>query len=234
MNNIEEKLEDFIKSHKNAFDDYKPSDALWQRIERNLDKGEKKTGRTISMKRWLQVAAAIIGVIITISVVSYLIYAPAKVEDDLSIVKNDDTLDMKGMVLDSTNLLADAFVEGDTLYNSSLNKENDREKKSEATLPIEEEELFHYTRLIEIKQGQMAQLKKNEPELYEAFSADMNRLEADYQSLKQQFKEGLNREMLLEAMIQNLKMQSDLLNKQLEILKEVHHKKKKNESYKSL
>jgi len=97
---------------------------------------------------------------------------------------------------------------------------------------LEEEALYHYSRLIEIKQEQMAKLTENEPELSKEFATDMEALESEYKALKQQFKEGLNREQLLEAMITNLKMQADLLNKQLNILKEIQ--KKKNENYKSL
>src|SRR5690606_33376620 len=85
---------------------------------------------------------------------------------------------------------------------------------------LEEEALYHYSRLIEIKQEQMAKLTENEPELSKEFATDMEALESEYKALKQQFKEGLNREQLLEAMITNLKMQADLLNKQLNILKE--------------
>ncbi|MCH5685831.1 hypothetical protein LWM68_17200 [Niabella sp. W65] len=50
-------------------------------------------------------------------------------------------------------------------------------------------------------------------------------LETSYDALKAQLSKGVNSEKLLEAMIGNLKMQADLLNKQLEILKQVHKKK---------
>ncbi len=71
----------------------------------------------------------------------------------------------------------------------------------------------------------MKELKKTEPELYKEFSKDAEMLETSYDALKAQLSKGVNSEKLLEAMIGNLKMQADLLNKQLEILKQVHKKK---------
>lgn len=233
MSTRKNKLEDFIKQHRDAFDDHTPSNALWQRIERNLDREKKKPVSIISMKKGLQVAAAAI-IIIAASVVFYLVSRPEG-KNAAPVIANADTPDTKSQAADTNNNLAYTPVEADTPAGNPAQADNDKKKKNNPPVKIDEEELYHYSRLIEIKQGQMAELKQNEPELYKEFSADMELLETSYLSLKQQFKQGLNSEKLLEAMIQNLKMQTDLLNKQLEILKQIHHKKQKdNENYKSL
>jgi hypothetical protein len=127
-------------------------------------------------------------------------------------------------------------VENDNPPIELAGTDSKKEKNNAPHKSIEEEELYHYVRLIEIKQGQMKELKKTEPELYKEFSKDAEMLETSYDALKAQLSKGVNSEKLLEAMIGNLKMQADLLNKQLEILKQVHKKKNSNDEkdYKNL
>jgi hypothetical protein len=101
--------------------------------------------------------------------------------------------------------------------------------------PTYAKEVYHFTQLIELKQAELKQLEKDNPELYKQFMGDMTKLDSSYHSLKQELPSNPNREQLLEAMIQNLKLQMDLLNQQLAIIQQINQSKnKKNESnYKS-
>jgi len=69
------------------------------------------------------------------------------------------------------------------------------------------QELYHFTKLIEIKHKELNKLKKEEPELYRKFSADILKLDSSYQQLKQELPGNPNEEVVLEAMIQNLQLQ---------------------------
>ena len=90
------------------------------------------------------------------------------------------------------------------------------------------EEVYHFTRLIEIKHQELKKIRKDEPELYKKFSADITRLDSSYQVLKKDLPGNPNEELVLSAMIENLRIQIDLLNEQLTIIKKIKETKKNN------
>lgn len=87
-------------------------------------------------------------------------------------------------------------------------------------------EVYHFTQLIEIKQSELEKIRKDEPELYKKFLADITRLDSSYNTLQNQLPQNPNREQLLEAMIQNLRLQTELLNQQLQIIQQIKKTKK--------
>ena len=94
--------------------------------------------------------------------------------------------------------------------------------------PSYAKEVYHFTQLIELKQSELKQIEKEHPELYQQFVKDINKLDSSYQALKTELPKNANRELLLEAMIQNLKLQTELLNQQLSIIKTLNQKNKQN------
>ena len=94
--------------------------------------------------------------------------------------------------------------------------------------PTYAKEVYHFTQLIELKQSEIRQIEKDDPELYKQFVGDINKLDSSYKKLKEELPSNPNREQLLEAMIQNLQLQTDLLNQQLQIIQKI--KQSKNES----
>jgi len=97
--------------------------------------------------------------------------------------------------------------------------------------PTYAKEVYHFTQLIELKQSELKQIEKDHPELYQRFVKDINKLDSSYQALKTELPKNANRELLLEAMIQNLRLQTELLNQQLSIIKQLNQKNtKENES----
>jgi hypothetical protein len=83
------------------------------------------------------------------------------------------------------------------------------------------EEVYHFSRLIEIKQKELHKIRKAAPELYKKFSADISRLDSSFQSLKKELPGNPNEEIVLAAMIENLRIQMELLNEQLAIIKKM-------------
>ena len=230
---MSKKLEDFIQNNRDAFDSYQPSDALWQRIEKKLDAPEnEKKEKVFFMKSWAKIAAAVV-IILTTATILYTLNKGEKVTPQPVIAGNDATYHLDSSAQENSPSLA---VNSDTPTRNPGISDSKKEIKERSAPAVNEEELYHYARLIEIKQEEMQALKKSEPELYKEFSKDIEMLETSYDALKAQLKTGINSEKLLEAMIGNLKMQTDLLNKQLEILKQVHHKNnnKDEKDYKSL
>jgi septal ring factor EnvC (AmiA/AmiB activator) len=88
-------------------------------------------------------------------------------------------------------------------------------------------EVNEFARLIASKQEELKQLSKDQPELYQKFTADINQLDSSYTMLKKQLAETPNRELLLEAMIRNLQFQLNVLNRQLNIINQVKQTIKK-------
>ena len=86
--------------------------------------------------------------------------------------------------------------------------------------------MYHYAKLVEIKQKELKTIEKDEPLLYKQFSMDVGKLDSVYHGLQQQLTKNPNREQILEAMLQNLQLQMGLLNHQLDIIKQINHSKK--------
>jgi hypothetical protein len=94
--------------------------------------------------------------------------------------------------------------------------------------PTYAKEVYHFTQLIELKQSELRQIGKENPELYRQFITDINKLDSSYNALKKELPANPNREQLLEAMIENLHLQAELLNQQLQIIKTIKQSKSKN------
>jgi len=236
---MSKKLEDFIRNNKEAFDDYTPSDALWQRIEKKLDpeKGDgQPPARLFVLKSWMKVAA-VAALLITTATVFYNLNRNVAPTPEQT-ANNDNNPVSDRMHVHREPVTGEVIPEENNAYDEEMALKATRRKQGniQGKTATEERELYHYAKLIEIKQGQMRELKTSEPRLYKEFSKDFEMLETSYEALKAQFTTGVNTEKLLEAMIGNLKMQADLLNKQLGILKQIQNKKNTDdeEDYKKL
>ncbi|HYH56310.1 MAG TPA: hypothetical protein VD772_06830 [Anseongella sp.] len=83
-----------------------------------------------------------------------------------------------------------------------------------------------YISLIESKRSELRRLQQTEPELYAEFADEIEKLETGYSSLKTELSIAPDQALVLEAMIQNLRHQIDLLNRQLEIIRKINAAKK--------
>ena len=92
--------------------------------------------------------------------------------------------------------------------------------------PAYAKEVYHFTQLIEMKQTELKKIEKEQPALYKEFLGDITALDSSYNSLKKELPQNPNREQLLEAMIENLRLQTELLNHQLLIIKKIKQAKK--------
>ena len=79
-----------------------------------------------------------------------------------------------------------------------------------------------FVKMIAVKQEELKMIAKEQPQLYEKFTNDIIELDSSYNVLKKQLNISPNREMLIEAMIQNLQLQLSVLNQQLNIDRKTH------------
>jgi len=97
---------------------------------------------------------------------------------------------------------------------------------SNAIAPEYSSEVNEFARLVLLKQEELKALAPEQPALYQKFTSDITQLDSSYKSLKSQLDSTLNRELLLEAMIQNLQLQLNVLNQQLNIINQIKQSKK--------
>ncbi len=223
---MSKKLEQFVKDNREDFDKFEPGPVVWHNIQQQLKKPAQKQGILISMKmlRWSAAAA----IIIILGAGAYYFinhnktgkeeqYAKNKPEtkatNNLPVVTNHDSANKETPVTPQ-NLVIDKT---DNQQLASNNNTDDAEYN---------EELVHYTRLVELKQNQIMKIKTTEPLLYQKFAGDINKLDSTFHTLKKQLPVNPNREQILEAMIQNLQFQEALLNQQLNIIKKIKQTKK--------
>lgn len=109
-----------------------------------------------------------------------------------------------------------------------------KQKTETATIDTEIEKLApeyapqmnQFVKMIDSRQEELKTIAKDQPELYQQFTTAINQLDSSYNSLKNQLGATPNREMLLEAMIQNLQLQLNVLNQQLNIINQIKESKK--------
>jgi hypothetical protein len=93
--------------------------------------------------------------------------------------------------------------------------------------PTQEETLDQISKVVEIKQAKLLEIKNTYPVLYKKFTSSLDQLNNEYENLEKELDKNPNKEQLLEAMIQNLSLQQELLNQQLLIYQKI--KQTKNE-----
>ncbi len=103
---------------------------------------------------------------------------------------------------------------------------NDSASDINSIAPEYAPEVNEFAKLVALKQEELKALAPEQPELYRKFITDINQLDSSYKFLKNQLDISPNREMLIEAMIQNLQLQLNVLNQQLNIIKQIKESKK--------
>ncbi|MEP6674280.1 MAG: hypothetical protein ABJA78_03970 [Ferruginibacter sp.] len=96
----------------------------------------------------------------------------------------------------------------------------------DTTMQTDVPEVNEFAKMIAVKQEELKVIAKEQPELYQRFTSDMNQLDSSYILLKKQFRVSPNREVLVEAMIQNLQLQLNVLNQQLNVIHQIKQSKK--------
>ncbi|SMC69093.1 hypothetical protein [Pedobacter africanus] len=171
------KMEDYIREHKKAFDLEAPSDALWAKIEQQLDK--KKKARPFNLNLWMGIAASLV----LIAAVTFMF-----------------TRHQKNKQIDVADI------------SRALGEKEAR-----------------FANMIDEKKDSLKALAEDNPDLYQKFSADLNQLDKDYADLKKELQHSPNQKLVIEAMVQNLQIQLQIINQQLSVINEVNTNRKDNQ-----
>jgi hypothetical protein len=91
------------------------------------------------------------------------------------------------------------------------------QEQSAEEAPVTEQTLDAMSKLVELKQARLKEIEKSHPHLYKTFSEALEELNTTYRKLEKEYPSSANADDILEAMIQNLRLQQELLNQQLSI-----------------
>ncbi len=232
-------LENFMKQNKDAFNDYKPSEKLWNKLEadlkvNNVQLHQKAAVRKINMYKWVAAASVILLIGGGIFFFNQKNTEPAQP----NIVKqSDEQKDTKALItIDTPKNNINDPVNKEEKFIAKQSLENTEEKQKPSKYIVEDEEMLafnesktHFAKLITYKGNEIKKLAKNDPEVYKNFSEDIAELNQTYKQLNKQLPNTNNKSALINAMIYNLQVQIDLLNKQLIILNKIETIKKKKD-----
>jgi hypothetical protein len=220
------RLEQFVRDHREEFDGEEPDNKIWDTIRKDMGLGEdthkKKPAPVVRLFRAAWAVAAAV-VLLIAGTVWY--FNARQTPNSTGIARNQPPAPS---TTQPANPTANAAQTPDSTQNLA-NSTPDVKKASPAEDELansENEEMYHYAKLVEIKHKELKTIEKDEPLLYRQFSMDVNKLDSAYHSLQNQLPKNPNREQILEAMLQNLQLQMGLLNHQLDIIKQINHSKK--------
>ncbi len=183
-------LEKFIRKNRGDFDETDPSDKVWNNIERSLPL--KKEAKHFTIRDIYKWSAAAAIFFITITSVYFLFIKKQPVNDP---VKTSTVKTGTGENLSRPDNFNSISIE----YAAEF-------KEAEQA--------------VEVRQKELRAAIANDPELYRKFQQDLNTLDSSYRILREQANQSMNGDVIIKAMIQNLQLQSELLGRQLMIIRE--------------
>ena len=242
------RLEQFVRDHREEFDGEEPDNKIWEKIRMEVTPQKKKQGVLVRLGRAGWAAAAAVALVAVGSVwyfssrtntaspaVAQQVSAGNSTADSgrqAAMAATTPGTSPNGANTPSTGSTGPAAIDssgaasGPTLATIRPKTARQSPSKTDEFENSMDEEMYHYAKLVEIKQNQLKAIEKDEPLLYKQFFADVYKLDSVYHSLQSQLPRNPNREQLLEAMLQNLQLQMGLLNHQLDIIKQINHSKK--------
>jgi hypothetical protein len=183
-------LEKFIRKNRGDFDNADPSGEVWKNIERSLPIKKEAKRFTIRDIYKWSAAAAIFFIALTSVYFLFIKEQAGNDPEKTSIVKT-------GKEENSSHL--------DNFNSISIEYAAEFKQAEQA---------------VEVRQKELRTAIANDPELYRKFQQDLNTLDSSYRLLREQASQSMNGDVIIKAMIQNLQLQSELLGRQLMIIRE--------------
>lgn len=198
-------LERFIRDNREDFDDKEPSGSLWQKIDAGLEGTSLHKTDTAGPGQNKQQSDTV------------LPFRQIHRNHSQSTGRQIGwpNLDWRVAASVAVLLLAGCFLYMNQQYGVA------NQPEVVAASPTYAKEVVQYTRLIDTKRAELKQMTEDNPTLYQEFATDLVRLENSYRSLKADLPKNPNQEVLIQAMIQNLQLQINLLNEQLRVIQRI-------------
>jgi len=205
---MKDKLQRFLRDNREAFDDAEPSDESWNKISERLPQVVLVGDNTSAEKAKNEASTTLKTTI---------------VHEDFQNGGNYNAFKWLG---NWRVVAAVALAVGLGWYANHLNQKYSLIEQPSMALnsPSFAKQVSQYTQLINTKRAELRTMTETNPDLYREFAVELNQLERSYQNLKSDLPQNPNQETVIEAMIQNLQWQIDLLNQQLSIIQRIKSK----------
>jgi hypothetical protein len=223
------RLEQYVRDHREEFDGEEPDNKIWEAIRKDMglaeDPNKKKPALVVRLSRatWAVAAAVVLLIVGTVWFLN-----TRQTPGNPTVAGGPKATQPATRPNPAPTTSQNPALNPDSSHNNENLADNsgkDADVKSELD-ESQNEEMYHYAKLVEIKEKELKTIEKDEPLLYKQFSMDVNKLDSAYHSLQNKLSKNPNREQILEAMLQNLQLQMGLLNHQLDIIKQINHSKK--------
>ncbi len=107
-----------------------------------------------------------------------------------------------------------------------LKSVNDKGIDYAAINPEYAKQQIHYASLVETKRTELKAVAQTNPELYHEFSSEIAKMDSTYNKLNTDLATSPNQELVLQAMIKNLQIQTEVLTQQLSVIEQYNQAKK--------
>ncbi|MGN6394237.1 MAG: hypothetical protein ACTHMI_01645 [Mucilaginibacter sp.] len=199
---MENGFEKYLYKNRDKIENGAPSPQLWQKLQRQLIEHHQKKAKIIRMQRISLTAAASI---VLLAGIGYFALKPKHTANYAATIKK------------SIPKQADSIrhAQKEAAYSASEANNNNIAATEQET----RQSLYYYVRLIQIRQNQIKRLQGIDPDLYKESQKSITDLNRIYNQLQVQLSGSINREKVVEEMIENLQMQEKILKNQLQLLK---------------
>lgn len=213
---MKDKLQRFVRDNREAFDVHEPSDDLWSRLSEKLPKAEEITPAgehilpEVPSKETSQE-----------TVLNQIVHEDFQNGGSYNPFFRKVSKNLNWRIAASIALVVGLGWVG---YRVNQNYGVTEAPEVAFTNPGYAKQVTQYTQLIDNKRAELRQMTESDPALYKEFAVELDQLERSYQNLKADLPKNPNQETVIQAMIQNLQWQIDLLNQQLDIIQRIKNK----------
>lgn len=194
---MENEFEKYLQQNREQFEQGSPSPRVWEKLQRDLVERQARRHRVIRMRRigWSIAASILICIVATL-----ILFKNKSKTGRNAIVRNTSHPDS---MLDRQKLMAQKMALDSAERLAGVTDDKTRQS------------LYRYTQLIDTRQKEMATLKQVDPELYARSQKSLTDLNEVYNNLKKQLPHSVDQQKILQSLLQNLKMQEQILTNQL-------------------
>jgi hypothetical protein len=200
---MENEFEKYLKQHRGRFEKGSPSPQLWEKLKNGLEDHHRRRARVVRMRRisWGIAASILLGLAVTL-----VLFNNKGGISHNTITRHASHRDS---LIDVQKIVAQKLEQDSAVRMAGITDDKTRQS------------LYHYAKLIESRQKQMAVLQQVNPNLYASSQKVLTDLNQVYNRLQKQLPGSPDQQKVLKALIQNLKMQEQILNNQLQLLEEL-------------
>ncbi|HTK19681.1 MAG TPA: hypothetical protein VL442_09225 [Mucilaginibacter sp.] len=200
---MDNEFEKYLQQNRDRFENGSPSNRVWEKLQRNLVEHQARRHRVIRMRRISCSIAA--SILLCVAATLIIFNSRSQINSNTiagNISRRDSMIDRQKIMAQKIALDSAERVAGVT---------DDKIRQS----------LYQYTQLIESRQKQIAVLQQVNPELYVSSQKVLTDLDQVYRRLQKQLPGSPDQQKVLQQLLQNLKMQEQILSNQLQLLEEL-------------